>query len=31
MIENINDLHEFLEYESAIYHLKWGGGKVAAW
>lgn len=30
MIENINDLHEFLEYESAIYHLKWGG-KVAAW
>lgn len=27
MIENINDLHEFLEYESAIYHLKWGGVK----
>lgn len=27
MIENKNDLREFLEYESAIYHLKWGGVK----
>ena len=25
MIKNKNDLHDFLKYESKIYHLKWGG------
>lgn len=30
MIKSKKDLHEFLKYESKIYHLKWGG-KETAW